>query len=246
MRSSMSSSSSSARPYVSVVIGSNAPPESLEACLAALEPQVDDSVEVLVHEARPSAAALRERFGWATFVETSGAIVPSLWRDGIDAARGEIVVLTIAQMIPAPDWLARIRKLHATYDAVGGAIEPGAGLRPVDWAEYFCRYARDMLPFRGRESLDLPGDNAAYKRAALARVADAYRHGFWEPFVHVRLARNGVVHWHDPALIVRMTRSSGLGAFTSQRLTHGRQYGRDRGASFSTGRRLFGLLAAPV
>ena len=240
------SSSSASDATVTVVIGASAPPESLEACLAALEAQLDDGVDVRVHEARQSSHELRERFGWATFVESPGAIVPSLWRDGIDAAGGDIVALTIAQMIPAPDWIARIRELSSEFGVVGGAIEPGPRLRPTDWAEYFCRYARDMVPFQGRESLDLPGDNAAYRRGPLERVAAVYRHGFWEPFVHQRLARDGVVHWHDPELVVAMTRSSGLGAFTAQRGSHGRQYGRDRGAALSTGRRVLGVVAAPA
>jgi hypothetical protein len=243
---SSTSSSSGSSPTVTVVIGASAPPESLEVCLAALEPQLDDGVEVRVHEAARSGSSLRDRFSWATFVETPGAVVPALWRDGIDAARSEIVALTIAQMIPAPDWIARIRILQANYDAVAGAIDPGPRLRAVDWAEYFCRYARDMAPFSGRESLELPGDNAAYKRHRLESVAASYRHGFWEPFVHQLLAHKGVVHWQDPDLVVRMTRSAGFRAFTAQRNSHGRQYGRDRGAAYSTGRRVVGVLAAPV
>jgi hypothetical protein len=243
---SSTSSSSGSSPTVTVVIGASAPPESLEACLTALETQLDDGVEVRVHEAGRSGLSLRERFSWATFVEAPGAVVPLLWRDGIDAARTEIVALTVAQMIPATDWVARIRTLQANYDAVGGAIEAGPRLRAVDWAEYFCRYSRDMPPFSGRESLDLPGDNAAYKRHSLESVTDSYRHGFWEPFVHQRLARNGVVHWQDPELVVRMTRSAGFRAFTTQRRSHGRQYGRDRGAAYSSGRRVVGVLATPV
>ena len=125
MPSSTSSSSADARPTVSVVIGSNAPPEALEACLAALEPQ-RDGAEVLVYEGRTSPPALRERFPWARFAERPGALVPELWRDGIDESAGEIVALTIAPMVPAPDWLLTIRDQHLRYDAVAGAIDPGS------------------------------------------------------------------------------------------------------------------------
>ncbi len=107
------------------------------------------------------------------------------------------MALTIAQMVPADDWVEQIRTLHRRFDVVGGAIDPGARLRLSDWAEYFCRYAPDMRPFPARETLDLPGDNAAYKRAVLAIVGDSYRDGFWEPFVHRRLAADGVVHWQS-------------------------------------------------
>ena len=242
---SSSISSSSADPTVTVVIGSNAPPGRLAACLEALEPQ-RDGVEVRVHEGSPSPPELRGRFPWATFTTTPGALVPHHWRDGIDAARGDIVALTIAQMVPAPDWIEQIRTLHERYDVVAGAIDPGSGLRAVDWAEYFCRYAPDLRPFPGRESLDLPGDNAAYKRLLLESVRDAYRDGFWEPFVHKRLAAGGVVHWQASELVVFQGRSAGWRAFTAQRLAHGRMYGRQRGERFSTARRLVGIAASPL
>jgi len=240
-----SSSADSAKQTVTVVIGSNAPPERLAACLAALEPQ-RDGVEVLVYEGAPSPPALRERFAWATVVATPGALVPHEWRDGIDAARSEIVALTIAQMVPAWDWIAQIRALHERYDVVSGAIDPGKGLGAADWAEYFCRYARDLRPFPGRENLDLPGDNAAYKRRLLESVRDSYRHGFWEPFVHSELAKDGVVHWQAPELVVYQGRSAGWRAFSTQRLAHGRQYGRDRGAPLTTTGRVVGVLASPI
>jgi len=242
---SSSVSSSSADPSVTVVIGSNAPQERLAACLEALEPQ-RDGVEVLVYESAPSPPGLRELFPWATFTVTPGALVPHEWRDGIDAARGKIVALTIAQMVPAPDWLEQIRALHERYDIVGGAIDPGERLRVVDWAEYFCRYARDLRPFTGRETLDLPGDNAAYKRSLLGNVTAVYRNGFWEQFVHAELAKDGVVHWQAPELVVYQGRSAGWKAFRTQRLVHGRQYGRDRGARLSAARRGIGVIASPI
>src|SRR5437588_12517845 len=96
-------SSSSAEPALSIVVGSNGAPASVEACLAALEPQVDGA-EVLVCEPEASSLAVRERFPFARFLERPGALVPALWRDGIDAASGRIVALTISPMEPAPAW----------------------------------------------------------------------------------------------------------------------------------------------
>jgi hypothetical protein len=203
-------------------------------------------VEVLVCGPEASDDIVHARYPFARFLEQKDALVPELWREGIDAAGGEIVALTVSQMIPARDWIERIRLLQEEYDVVGGAIDPGEGLRFVDWAEYFCRYARDLRPFEGRETLDLPGDNAAYKHEVLEGVRDVYRHGFWEPFVHARLAAGGVVCWQSPELVVYQGRSAGWRAFTAQRLAHGRQYGRDRGTSLSAPRTVVGVVAAPV
>jgi hypothetical protein len=243
----MSSSVSSSSPdtTLTVVIGSNAPPERLASCLETLEPQ-RAGVEVRVHEGLPSPPELRERFPWATFTVSQGALVPHHWRDGIDAASGEIVALTISQMIPAADWIATIRHELAAGDVVGGAIDPGAGLRIVDWAEYFCRYSRDMRPFPLRETPDLPGDNAAYRRERLESVRESYRDGFWEPDVHRALAAEGVPLPQTPELVVRQGRSAGFNAFAAQRTRHGRAYGQQRGVRFSTARNIVGVLASPL
>lgn len=237
--------SGGSEPTVTVVIGSNAPPERLAACLEALEPQ-RDGVEVLVCEGEPSPDEVRQRFPWADFATAPERLVPEHWRDGIDRASGDIVALTISQMVPAPDWIATMRRLHAEHEVVGGAIEPGRGLRLVDWGEYFCRYARDMPPFEASDDVELAGDNAAYKRSLLEGIRETYRDGFWEPVSHRRLAEDGVQLWHEPSLVVRQGRSAGFAAFARQRLEHGRRYGHQRGVNFSRGRNLLGVIASPL
>ena len=206
---------------VSIVVASNGAPGSVEACLAALAPQAEGA-EVIVQD--------RE-----------GALVPELWRDGIDASTGAVVALTISPMRPAPDWVARIRARLAEDEVVAGAIEPGEGLRVVDWAEYFCRYTRDMLPFARREDPGIPGDNCAYRRELLERTREVWRDGFWEPEVNRVLHADGVELWHDPSVVVYQGRSAGFGAFFRQRLVHGREYGRQRGARFGRARNAAGV-----
>ena len=100
-----------ADPSVSIVVASNGAPGSVEACLAALSGQLEGA-EVLVQD-RP------------------GALVPELWRDGIDAAQGAIVALTISPMRPAPDWVARIRERRPGIpDADDVALAPALEEEP--------------------------------------------------------------------------------------------------------------------
>jgi hypothetical protein len=233
------------RPALSIIVGSNGASSDLEACLSALEPQAG-SAEVLVCEPSPSSDALRERFPFVRFIARPGALVPELWRDGIDASSGRIVALTISPMRPAADWVATIHEQHEYREVVAGAIDPADGLRLGDWAEYFCRYSRDMLPFEGHQCLQLPGDNATYTRTLLERTRELYRKGFWEPDVHRALHAEGVPLWHVPELLVRQGRSAGVAAFTRQRLMHGRAYGGQRGARFGVMRNLIGVLAGPA
>jgi len=242
----MNAASRDAEPEISVVIGSNGAPGSVAGCLEALELQVDGA-EVIVCEPVASSEAVRTRFPWARFETRPGALVPELWRDGIEQSRGRIVALTISPMRPAPDWLATARARLEEGGAVAGAIDPGSGLRLVDWAEYFCRYARDMRPFPPHECLDLPGDNCAYRREVLDRTRAVYRDGFWEPEVNRAARAAGVRLWHDPALVVEQGRSGGFAAFVRQRWTHGRAYGRQRGVRCSRARNALALpLAAAV
>jgi hypothetical protein len=239
-----SQSSSSAEPTVSVVIGSNAP-AALPSCLAALEPQ-RDGAEVLVCEGAPSGDDVRSRFPWATFISSPGALVPQLWRDGIELSRGRVVALTISQMVPAHNWLATVVHAQQEHDAVGGAIDPGEGLRLVDWAEYFCRYSRDMRPFPASDDDELAGDNVAFKRDLLDLHREHLRTGYWEPVLHPVLRREGVALWHTPEVVVRQGRSAGFAAFARQRLEHGRRYGHQRGEHLSRARNLVAVIAAPL
>lgn len=230
---------------VSVVIGSNGTRGSVEACLAALAGQVDD-VEVIVCEPAASDGAVQARFPFARFLERKGGLVPELWRDGIEASSASVICLTISIMRPTADWVATARSLAAAADGTGGAIEPAEGLRLRDSAEYFCRYARDMLPFEEHECLDLPGDNAVYRREALEAVSESYLDGFWEPEVHRAMDERSNRLVHSPVLIVHQGPSAGFRAFARQRWVHGRAYGTKRGMRFSSARNVAGVVGAPL
>src|SRR5437588_138955 len=102
-------------------------------------------------------------------------------------------------------------------------------------------------PVDGHECVEqLPGDNAAYRRESLERMRDLFRDGFVEPFVNRRLADAGATLRHEPSLVVYQGRSAGTAAFVSQRLEHGRDYGRRRGTAASSARNLASAAAAPI
>ena len=232
-------------PTLSIVIGSNGARDSVQRCLEALESQ-RDGVEVLVCEPRPSAEHVQVGFPWATFIERRDALIPELWREGIERSSGDVVALTISPMIPAADWVETVRAEMSNADVVAGAIDPGPGLRISDFAEYLCRYAKDMRPFPPHPSVDLPGDNSAYRRSLLTEARDTYADGFWEPVVNRALAQKGARLWHTPAPLVRQGRSAGWAAFTRQRLLHGEAHGRQRGEHFSPARNALGIIGAPA
>lgn len=237
--------SSTRQPALSVVVGCVGDATGAIDCLAALDLQLADA-EVLVCAPGPVPPAIRSRFPAAQFHERPGALVPELWRDGIDLARGRIVALTISPMVPAPDWAAVAVREAERHGVVAGAIDPLDGLPLGDLAECLCRYARDMSPFEAGESVHIPGDNCAYRRELLEGTRELWADGFWEPVVNSALDREGVTLRHDPALRVHQGHSAGSAAFVRQRLVHGRAHGRQRGDGFGAGRNVVGMLAAPA
>lgn len=237
--------SSARQPGLSIVVGCVGDATGATDCLQALDGQLDDA-EVLVCAPGPVSAHMQARFPSARFHERPGALVPELWRDGIDLARGRIVALTISPMVPAPDWAATARREAQRHGVVAGAIDPIEGLPLGDFAECVCRYARDMSPFEPREDAAIPGDNCAYRRELLEDTRELWAEGFWEPVVNDGLVRVGVTPRQDPALRVHQGRSAGSAAFVRQRLVHGRAHGRQRGAGFSARRNVAGVLGAPL
>ncbi len=233
-------------PALTVVVGARASEPSPAACLAALEAQMGGHVEVILVEdaetAQPVPAGMRR-------VTRSGGLVPELWAEGVRLARGELVGLLAATVVPDPDWVARTIELHgaeADLAGIGGAIEPGSHLGLADWAVYFLRYAPYMLPLLDPDGLEVPGDNASYRAAALAGVADHYRQGFWEPAVHRALRSGGERLAMRPSRVVRHQPGASPGQVCRQRFAHGRAHGRERSRGLARSRILLESASAPA
>jgi hypothetical protein len=162
--------------------------------------------------------------------ETSRVLVPELWTRGILRSSGDILALTLASMVPDPNWATVVRgSFDGTLAGVGGAIEPGAGMRSLDWAIHLTRYSGYLLPFRARDVDDLPGDNAAYLRSAIDPVRELWAGGFWETAVDRALRRSGQRLRLIPEMVVRQGRSAGVLAFCRNRFRHGRYHGVEMG-----------------
>jgi len=240
-----------AGPKLSVVVASQNARASIGACLAALEAQRAEGVEIVVvdNSTDGTAEIIKERFpAVRLIVEPPSALIPELWEAGIRQSAGEIVAITTAHCVPGRDWVARIIQAHeAPVPAIGGAVENDESAGLVDWAVYFCRYSRYMLPFPEGPAPEIPGDNASYKRASIDRYPGVRRHGFWEPAVHAELRKAGLELWLVPSIVVRHKRSFGFFGFLKQRFQHGRQFGAWRASSLTrSGRALYIALSPAI
>lgn len=211
------------RSLSAVVVSFNSVPR-LARCLAALKAQrAGHAIEVIVVSKAtrgndfPDAAAVR----WIH--APVDATIPQMRMLGVRNARGEIVALLEDDCVPAATWAEAVLRAHDGPDvAVGGAVEPGAYRRALDWAVYFCEYARFMLPLpRGRTWI-LPGNNVSYKRSAVAALSD--EEGLEEVFVHRSWHEQGRPMKADPDIVVENENSWTLAHVSSVPFHHARAF----------------------
>jgi len=220
-----------------VVVAAQDVRTTIGLCLKAVAAQLGPGDAMLVVDASRdgTAAAVRRDFPVIRLISGApGALIPQLWRDGLAATTDgpwELVVLTTAHCVPDDGWLVGLRTAVSMPGtaAAGGPIEPGPEMGVCDWAVYLQRYSGMMRPLPRGPVADLAGDNAVYRRSALADIdaatADLIATGFWEPFVHAALQRQGWRLTTAPDAVVRYHRSYGVRAFCVQRFRHGRSYG---------------------
>ena len=216
------------RPLLSIVVAAMTSEISSEHCLRAVEAQVSPDVEVIVvpdvELVDHPDAAKRSR---------TSRLAPQLWTHGLQRAKGTIVALTTTTVVPQPGWAAALVEAHGSeVAAVGGAIEPPAGGRPVDWAVYFCRYTRYMLPVVDHGDPELPGDNVSYRREVLASYTSLFSGGFWEPRIHEAMRTDGRTLLLDPRPVVRQGTGMRIGSFSKQRFLHGQAHGNMRAVTY--------------
>lgn len=241
-----------APPSVSVVVGLRERARALSAAIAAFSREAASvGAEVIVVDGSGSDDARAAAAAYANvrvIAGTRGALMPVLWSDGVRAARGGVIALSIAPMIPDAGWLRRACEILAsgTCAAVGGAIENAPSFSPVDWAIYFARYSAYALPFAPRDVDDLPADNAAYARAGLEPARDLVERAFWEPPIHARMRAAGLSLRLDPSLVVRHHGSFGFAGFAAQRFHHGRHHAAAELAGRPLASRIAKLARAPL
>ena len=218
-----------ADPLVSVVIASVNGLPAIGECLDALARQDGGpAAEILVVDrcGEDTRAALRARFpGVQVMAADRGTSIPALRAMGMARARGAMIAILEDHCNAQPGWLRAIaRQREAGAQAVGGAVENGSVDRTVDWAAFFCEYARFMPPVPRGEVREIAGNNSVYDRGALARLGPEARAEVWESFLHARMRVLGVPFQSDPDLIVIHKKSYGYLQFLGQRYHYSRSF----------------------
>src|SRR5262245_23040467 len=137
---------STSEPTLSVVVIVLGGPGNLTRCLRALQAQHGGAFEIIVpvDEHFAGERETSDLFPNVRILRTAGRRTYAELRSlGVRAARGRIVALTEDHCIPAPDWCEQIVRAHESpHAAVGGVVEKQADVTALNWAMYFCDYAR--------------------------------------------------------------------------------------------------------
>jgi GT2 family glycosyltransferase len=197
---------------LSVVIAASNNLEALERTLSSLRDQASGAnMEVIsvTNFNDETEVRLRQQFPFAKCATLPReATVPELRTRGINLSHGDIVALTEDYGFADENWCAEIKKVHDSgRSIVGGAVENRSPDRLLNWAVYFFDYGKYMLPMRPEFVASLSGINTSYNRKALEEVANVYRDGFEEAFVHEELKRRGHELSLAPSAIIYLSKN---------------------------------------
>jgi len=241
------------RPLISIVIASVNGMPFIGECLDALTRQEGNiRYQVLVVDrcGEKTRDEIREKFPQPEIeliaIEGEPSI-PKLRAIGMAHAQGQMVAILEDHCNVPPTWFQTIARLHAAgHQVMGGPVENGAVDRIVDWAVFFCEYARFMPPVASGVVSEIPGNCAVYDREALERIGPELREEVWESFIHARLKEEGVSFFCDPAMTVSHKKEFGFGYFMSQRYHYSRSFAAMRMATAPFMRRLTYACATPL
>jgi hypothetical protein len=230
---------------------------SLEACLTALVAQ-GAACMAMLGAGTGSAASWRTRFPSVRFVDAAALSVPWRRMRGIATADTELVALLEDSSVPQARWSAAIADAFTApaVAAVGGPVAIGVGLSHRQQALACCEYGRFHPAAMHRLALGregersgafdvarLPGNNVAYRKAALQGVC-----GEDEPLLETQanaalLAAGGRLQVH-PDMAVEYRPEDDRGTRLGERFRHGRLYAGVSAQGASAGRRAWRLLKA--
>ena len=225
----------------------------LEKCLVSLQGQADmPDTEIFV--ASNYQAGIKEllerKFPKVRYLFCPAqTTVPELRTQGILHTTGDIVALTEDHCVLDSHWCSEIKKAHElSYSIIGGSVENYSNSL-WDWAIYFYDYGRYMLPNAPGAVTALSGINVSYKRFLLNRIKDAFRNGFFETFIHLKLIREAYPLYFAPQAIVYHNKSYKIKEAFTESYHHGRSFAGMRTGDASFFKRfcfVFGASILPV
>ncbi len=239
------------RPQLSVVVACTCANRDIEPVLSSLYGQTGaESVEIIVVDGsgdRSAGPKERDATQMTVLQFPCGTSLPTLWGAGIAQACGGIIAVMDARSIPDSRWVAETLAAHNSEDlVVGGAVDPLPERGVVDWAAYFCEYGQFMQPLKAGVAAELPGNNIAFKRSALAKGRRFVEPEFWKTYWCRSLQQEGVQLRAVPSMVIYDKKSYRLLPFLVRRFHHGRCFAGMRNKQLASVKRLLYCLGTPL
>ena len=227
---------------LSIGVVSLASPPTLARCLDALLPQAQElGAEVIVVRRSADETTRTARSGITWLDAAPGDNVPRMRAAAIGRASGRVVALIEDDCAVANGWCRAVLDAHRRHPVAGGPIEPDGYSSGLDWAVFFCEYARFMPPFEG-EVAALPGNNVSYTRTlAVEWLETRGEDGFVDAFAHRDWRAQGLSLWAEGRMAVRNLNRWTPGAATRSAFHHGRAFAGKRFAGAPATRLVFAL-----
>ncbi|QJR34540.1 glycosyltransferase [Gemmatimonas groenlandica] len=240
---------------LSVIVAARTPSATLEEVLRSLAAQHRASeLDVILADGSPdgSMAMIRHRcLPQARHISLPGGNLPALKAAAIRQAEGDFIAMLDPSDAADPDWADQIIEGFADpgVTAVGGVVLQAGSGSAGNVSAYLFEYGAFNPPVTpGDTQGDLPGNNVAYRRAALTDTcADILAaEGFNKPFVHERIRAAGGRLVIRPSMRVRHLTNYPFIAFGVRRFHYGRCFGATRVRRASRGKKWLFRLFAPA
>ena len=238
-------------PRVSVILPAYHSDATLATCLEALRAQTFRDFEVIVvnSSAEEHTRRVVQRYPEVVFEQSPRRLLPHAARNaGVRLARGDLLVVTDPDCVPAPTWLERLVQAQAA----GAVVQGSMALQGGGWVAqgaHLCKWYH-LLPGLPPCSLEtVATGNALYARAVWAAVGPFEEEFFaGDALLSWRAADHGFNLAFEPDAVVAQVHQHGLASLARERFARGREYGRVRAGYQAWSRPRTGvyLLALPL
>lgn len=222
---------------LSVLICTNNRPALLEQCMIALIQKTEDKADeiVIVNGGNTLADHIIDAFtgrgsAQIKLLKTANKNLAASRNVGLPHCTGDIIAMTDDDAQVFPDWVAKMKRVHAEHPEAGAVGGPVIGARH----DSLLSRISDQVTFpaypTARSVRTLPGVNISYKRTVLEKVGEQDETLFRGEDVDYnwRVQRLGMSIYYDPHVRVLHHHRPTLGAFLNQHYMYGRAYYRVR------------------
>jgi GT2 family glycosyltransferase len=215
----------------SVIVPAYHSDSTIAECLDGLGAQTFADFEVVVVNSSPEEQTGRivvERFPRARFEQAPERLLPHAARNrGVELARGNLLVFTDPDCVPAPDWLGMLAAASG-HGVVVGAMDLIGG-SAFERAVHLCKFAPWLPGAAEGPRAIAPTANVLYTREAWDAVGPFPGDVFSGDTLHSwRAAALGFRPWFEPRAIVAHRHGGDMRSFLRERRLRGEEFARLR------------------